>query len=281
MLNRASILGDSEIEKTKVSLVCVSKRPWFLPVVAAMIEAQIHENIELVFVAHGDAFKGVDVEGILNRIRSVSVIRLGEDVLFGDALNEAVSRCSADLVTKIDDDDFYGPNYISRSIAAMMYNGFEEVAAVGKGRAFIYAGGINFFGVRFPKANENCLRKHVFGGTLFWSQIKTGFQKFRSVSSAVDTGFLEDIIAKGCQVYSSDRFDHILFRHRGEGHHTWRISDEDFVRPAQKIGSSLEVASACSSFDYAALEGLQRKILSASVKSYDGEPSDKSIKSLK
>ena len=256
-LNIDSILGSTAIREEKISLICVSKRPVFAQRVAAMLECQTHKNFDFIFVAHGNAFSGINLENIFESIASASVIRTDEATIFGEALNKGLSNCKTDLVAKIDDDDFYGPDYIRRSIAAFHNYADERVAIVGKGRAFIYASGINFFGIRFPKANENCIRKHVFGSTLLWSQKRTSFQKFRSIPSGVDSKFLEDVQSQGLLVYSTDRFDHIAFRHIDANHHTWQVSDEDFVKPATLLETPFDVALACSSFNRDSMRRLQ------------------------
>ena len=50
-----------------------------------------------------------------------------ESVLFGDVLAGAVAAADGDLVLKMDDDDWYGPDFVADLLLARAYSGAELV----------------------------------------------------------------------------------------------------------------------------------------------------------
>ncbi|WP_136646657.1 glycosyltransferase [Tabrizicola sp. YIM 78059] len=280
----SSNLSDLAEREHRVSVLCASRRPALVPLVAKMLQCQSHRNYELVFVAHGGNFQKDHLESAFSCLPSFTLIEASDSIPFGVALNMGLEACSSDLVMKMDDDDFYGPAYIARSLSAFLHNGHDNVGVVGKGRAYVYVSAMNFLGIRFPDRNENCIRSHVFGGTLFWSRRRTDYQVFRPLAKGVDVAFLEDVQNRGCRVFSGDRFDYIHFRHLKPSHHTWQITDDDFIRPANKIHTGLDLALACSSYDREGLAELQEKfdtmLLESETKAQGNEPLQSGTKSV-
>ena len=58
---------------------------------------------------------------------TVAVVPVGEDAVFGDVLNAAVEAADGDLVLKMDDDDWYAPDFVADLLRARAYSGAELV----------------------------------------------------------------------------------------------------------------------------------------------------------
>lgn len=245
--NMASFMLDQDVLSEPVSAICVSKRPEFLNNIVNNLRSQSHRDIRVIYVAHGP---GHDLEKINRAFSGVGGVRIIPVVdpqkNLGELLNLALDLVDTDLVAKIDDDDYYGPHYILRSVAALKYSGFSDVAVVGKGRAYCYVEGAENFCIRFKANVENVIRDHVFGSTLFWSRKASGDLRFQNLPRGVDVAFLRDIKSRGKQIFSADRFDHVAMRRADIGSHTWKVSDEEFLKPTVKIASCLALELAYS-----------------------------------
>lgn len=246
--NRASLLDLCAVSSEAVTAICVSKRPKFTRNVASMMSKQTHKNLNFIYVAHGEQQDETEFNGAFSELENVSVIfEPDSQITLGALLNRALDICKTDLVAKIDDDDFYGPNYIKRSLMALKFNGYENVGIVGKGRAYCYVEGLDQFAIRFQKHTENALRPHVFGGTLFWSRTAVNDLRFQDLPRAIDVAFIKDALHSGTKLFSADRFDYVAVRHANVEDHTWKIGDEEFLRPATRICKGLRLDLAYSS----------------------------------
>lgn len=246
--NHAALTGRDSICDEAVTVICPSKRPWFAERVANMLKAQTHKNLHVIYVAHGP---GHDIEAArrgFDGLASVTILEFPDtNASLGEALNLALSHCKTDLVGKIDDDDFYGPNYIRSSISALYYSGFNDVGIVGRERAYCFVQEHDILALRYGSKHENSLRQRVFGGTIFWSRKKLSDQRFIPANTGEDSAFFQHATEKGVKIFSAESQDYIHLRYAMEGSHTWNVAIRDFLRPATVIADGLRLDLAYSS----------------------------------
>src|SRR6185503_12845823 len=77
---------------------------------------------------------GVD-PGAVSAPSQVRVVAIPPAFTLGQALAEATRHASGPLVTKVDDDDRYGPEHVWDLVLARHYSG---AALVGKGAEFVF-----------------------------------------------------------------------------------------------------------------------------------------------
>lgn len=238
--NHAALTGDGLHEP--VTALCASKRPWFLDRVARMLKAQTHENLHVVYVAHGP---GHDIEAArrsFDGLKSVTVVELPDaGRSLGEALNLGLDHCRTDLVAKIDDDDFYGPGYIRSALAAFRHHGCEDVAIVGRTRVYCYVEEKGILVLRFGAKFENSLQTRVFGGTMLWSRKALQDQRFIDVSTGEDSAFFNAAAEKGMRIFSAEPQDYVYMRYGSEGTNTWTIGAQDFLKAATVISDGLRL----------------------------------------
>lgn len=248
--NYAALTGTDAAFDEAVTAICCSKRPFFLEHIARQICAQSHDNLHLIYVAHGPGHDLEKVRTAFPSLASVVVIALPDpNALLGEALNIALDHCQTDLVTKIDDDDFYGPDYIRSSIAALRYNGRKGVGIVGRASAYCFVEDKNLLALRFPEESSNKIKKRVFGGTIFWSRSLLNNQRFRDLPRAVDSAFFADAIAQGVEIYSCEPYDYVHVRYSQISEHTWIIDSDEFLSKAIPVWNGLRLDLAFSTQD--------------------------------
>ncbi|RCK69137.1 glycosyltransferase family 2 protein [Desertihabitans brevis] len=226
--------GSQEAGATpSVSAVVPTMRPHQLEHVLATIGAQRHPSVELVLVTHGFT----PDEGDLRRWRAERgvehlVVRHADASLtLGACLRLGVAAAAGDLVAKMDDDNHYGPHYLSDLVAHARQTGAETV---GKGAHYVHLTGPRATMLRFAD-RELAWSPFVQGGTLLTPREVLADVPFADVPRAVDTTFLEALRRQGGRVWSADRFSFVSIRHTAADTHTWPISDYDLLSRAARL----------------------------------------------
>ena len=240
--NHAVLTGADPALDQPVTAICASRRPQFLAHVAAQLTQQTHRPLHVIFVAHGKGHDLAAIERAFSGVTSITLIDLPDpDATLGEALNRALELCQTDLVTKIDDDDFYGPDYVRRTLAAFFCNGHEGVGIVGRGQAYCYVEDGDALVLRFGSHYRNCIRPQVFGGTIFWSRAALDDQRFAALPRADDTAFFKAAVEKDVKVFSCEPFDYVHVRYADPSAHTWKIETSEFLRPAKEVAKGLRL----------------------------------------
>lgn len=210
----------------KVSILCSSKRPEFLPAVAEQIRAQTYGETETIFVMHSDQMREEQVAQALAGVKNLTIMRNDEANFLAHALNAAVEIADGDTLAKWDDDDLYGPNYLFDSVQAFDYA--PRTALVGKNSYFTYMQGSDKTYLRFP-GKDNRLTKLVHGGTMVWDRRKVDDIQFPLRRQGTDTGFIQALLARRLPILSTNAFNFVHMRYADMGKHTWKISDADYL----------------------------------------------------
>lgn len=245
--NYRTALISAAAEVEPVTAICVSKRPHFVDHVASILNAQSYPALKIIYVAHGTDH---DLDAIRRAFKDFPSFKLlqvtQEGTVLADGLNLALDECDTDLVAKIDDDDYYGPNYIANSVIALQHSGSDNVALTGKARHFCFIESQNAFGLRFPPRESNTVFRRVHGGTLVWRRSKTGDQRFERVTRGTDSAFIRGLHEKQLHVYSADPYDFVHIRYADTLAHTWQIEDVEFMKPVTVLAAGLRLDLAYS-----------------------------------
>ncbi len=230
---RARVAGSAGLRppyQPKVSVVAASKRAENMEHLVAQVARQRGLEIELVYAPHGfdpDPARVAELAG--PHVHTV-VRPHPADTLFGDVLAGAVEAASGDLVLKMDDDDWYGPDFVADLLLARDYSGAD---LVGMPAEYLYLEPIDTT-VRRNDASEE-FGRFVAGGTMMISRATLReLGSFRPVRRYVDASLLADLLAAGGSVFRTQGLGY-LFR-RGESGHTWQ-ADLDFFLDPERLRS--------------------------------------------
>lgn len=233
-------LGVRRPAPLRTTVLLATRRPEHLDHALANVRAQRQPGVEVSLVLHGPAFDAVDVPD--TGLATAQVLRAPGTWTLGDCLNAALDGAGGHLVTKMDDDDHYGPDHLTDLVLAWRYSGAE---VVGKRIEFIHLAERDLTLRRHPSPPERD-RVHVGGPTLLAARDTVRRFGFLRRPNRVDSTLYDRVLAAGGRVYGTHARDVVLSRH-GDGHgHAWQVAEEELLAGAAWTRPGLDRAAASS-----------------------------------
>lgn len=213
-----------------VSIVLASRRPALLDQILLQIARQTYPRVEIILAIHGHSELPADVQQeICGFPGPISVLHFEESIPLGEVLNRACSQAEGQLITKMDDDDWYSPNHIEDLVLSRMHSG---AGLVGSPVEFSYLEGPDITTRR--KHRGECFTNHVAGGTIMISRTDLSeIGGWRPVPKAVDRGLIDAAIASGMDIYRTHGQNYVMNRRiatDSESRHTWEADYSVFLR---------------------------------------------------
>jgi len=240
----AAALGIEVPGRPMVSVILSTRRESWLEHGIAQVARQNYEPRELVVCLHGDEF----APGTSERVRSLykaalkrrgsghalatgecQVIRVDGELTLGDALNAGVETAKGELVTKMDDDDYYSTEHLWDLVLALEYSGAD---LVGKGAEFVYLQWIDLTMRRFMGDGESDHPRLAGGAMMARKAPLQEIGGWPSRSRGEDTWIVRNFKKAGRGTYRTHGFGYILNRH-GQGH-TWNTYVDYFLIQSQR-----------------------------------------------
>ncbi len=218
---------ESMTNTPKISAIVSTIRPHQLQHIFETVGKQRDVEVELVLVTHKFAAKSESVRTLAASagVENYRVIEMGAEKTLGECLNAAVAVASENFITKMDDDDLYGENYLFDQVAALRYSG---ATVVGKQAHYMYLADSDATLLRFAE-REHRFTDLVMGPTMLGYADMFRDAPFDTRNRGEDTQFLKDVIARGGSIYSSDRFNFTQMRGNDGLAHTWDLSDAELT----------------------------------------------------
>jgi spore maturation protein CgeB len=223
VLKRVGLVEHVIDARPLVSAVAPSNRPHLVERTIATVASQTYSPIELLVVAHGYQ---PEQSRLLEHAESlgltkVSFMTVDADLPLGEILNRGFASTNGDYVWKVDDDDFYGPEFLYDLMEAFSYT---DAQVVGKSAHFAYLEAADMTILR-NRMEEHSYVDVVHGGTMVSSRPVLESASFPPIPQGSDTGFLKSVSASGARIYGADRFNFAYVRHADPSMHTWRVDD--------------------------------------------------------
>jgi glycosyltransferase involved in cell wall biosynthesis len=199
-----------------ISVLVPTRRADFLPFVLAQIERQDWPDFETVLVLHGLCADDPSVQkAVAGFCRPLVVVEVPGETVFGAALNAGIARCSGRLLTKMDDDDWYGPHHLTDLVLARAYSGATVVGLTGYS---VYLHGSDTT-IRWTTPPTEAPAGWLAGGTMLLGlEDVRELGGWRATPSAVDWHLLASVRAAGGWLYATHDLGFLYYR----GHdHTW------------------------------------------------------------
>ena len=209
-----------------VSVLLCTRRPDMVGFALEQVGRQRGPEVEVILTLHGFSAGQPDAASAVSAYKgTITVVEADTGLVFGAALNQAAARASGAYLTKMDDDDWYGPDHLSDLLLARRYSSAD---LVGSAPEFVYLERIGVT-VRRHLATETYTGV-VAGGTMLMS--RAAFDDaggFRPIPRTVDGQLLESVAAAGGRIYRTHGLNYILRRREAAGH-TWQEPITGFLR---------------------------------------------------
>jgi glycosyltransferase involved in cell wall biosynthesis len=209
-----------------ISVIACTNRQDFVPNIIENFKRQTLIEKELIIIVNSSM---IEVD-----FAEPKILRFPEEVSLGACLNQGVRVANYDFVTKMDDDDYYGPDYLKEVYETLVQ---KDADVVGKSSFYIY----------FKKNHELCLynpnrenqwivNNGLYKSSYFLSGATLAFKKkilekirFPDVNVGEDSGFQRLCFDNGLKMYSLSKEHYAYIRYNYPRHHH-SDAKEQFLR---------------------------------------------------
>ncbi|MCL7714934.1 glycosyltransferase [Stenotrophomonas mori] len=231
-----------------VACLLVTMRPQLLPRCLERFRNDRYPNRELVVVLHGEG----DVAAARALVRPgerIRIFQLGATHSLGACLNFAFAQTDAAYWAKIDDDDLYGPDYLSD---LMLYRRVSDAPVIGKPIAFVHSEKGDRLHWMPSWMEQRSLRVWqpghglplLAGGTLLGrAEVLRQVPFCERRRRGCDSDFLQRCHEHDLAVLAADGFNFALFRSERPEFHTWRSGSEELRGQSRECGPSADAGS--------------------------------------
>jgi spore maturation protein CgeB len=209
-----------------VSMITPTKEPGDYVRIIENAFAQTHERLELV-VGFGYLYSEDDVAHFIDRFEEetrrtgrnirLRYVHFRERVHLGYKLNALMHEATGEVIAKMDDDDYYGPNYVSDMILPMRWGDFD---LIGKHNTFWQDVEAGKFYLKYLR-NAHRTTDMVFGATFVGRRTMFLRNPFPERRTGEDTLQLAQLKSNGYRIYSADPFNFCIARRASQ--HTWDL----------------------------------------------------------
>lgn len=220
----------------EVSILAPTRRPDRVGDVIATVSGQTYRRLELVLALHGDGFDSdAEIEALAGDLdASLRIVRVDGSQTLGGVLRAAADAAGGSLITKMDDDDYYGAEHIWDLVLAHEYSAAE---LIGKSAEYVYLERLDTT-VRDQNRQKFSERYIPFvgvsGGVLMISRHDLDAAGgWRRVPRRVDIALAHDVTLAGGRIYWTHGAGYLRVRHGDE--HTWNVEDSHFLGRASEV----------------------------------------------
>lgn len=208
-----------------VSVILATHRPDHLEGAVRQLSSLRYPQLQVVLGVHGRRVDPAWAWDLLQNLPfPATMVTVPEEATLGEALQACSDRAEGGLITKMDDDDVYGPEHVWDLVLARQYSGAQ---VVGKALDWIHLQSSDVTVFRPTYAAEKYSR-FVAGGTILISRADLAeVGGWRPVPKSVDRALLDRVLDDGGLVYRTHGLGYVYVR-RGHGH-TASVQDEHFL----------------------------------------------------
>lgn len=208
-----------------VSIVTVTNKKDFAPMIIDNYHRSSYPIKELILVLNNDELQPSDYSELANGDDTIHIYQLKESTSLGNCLNFGIAHSHYDYIAKMDDDDFYGENYL----LDMMYDLISNKGdVVGKSMRYIYFEADDSLYL-FQGFGENLACLGGAGATLLAPKHIFEEIPFQDLNLSEDEKFLYAVKDSKYQFYSSNKFNYYTIRRSNKVQHTHQIDDAVYI----------------------------------------------------
>jgi len=226
--------------KKGFSIITVTNREYC---VENMINNFLRQNFmdkELIIIINNDKMNINDLYVYINKYTNqdlnISIHQLPQVTSLGSCLNFGVEKSSYNTIAKFDDDDYYGPYYLDEANQSFVR---ESCYVLGKQKTYYY---LDKYKKLILKKNsvENNYTTSLMGSTLCFKKEVFYKIKFKDISIREDYYFNDECIKNGYKLYSTSKYNHLVFKHSDNSEHTFKSNLNMLMNKCDTVKSNIE-----------------------------------------
>ncbi|MEH7331171.1 glycosyltransferase family 2 protein [Neobacillus drentensis] len=200
-----------------ISVIACTNRQEFVHLIIENFQKQTLAEKELILILNS-----LDLHAVPDE--QMKILCFPEDMSLGECLNRGVKAAKYDYIAKMDDDDYYGADYLKEAYEMLVLTGAD---LVGKGTFYIYFKRnheIRLYNPNYENkwiVNAGPYKSSYFlsGATLAWK--KSIFNKvcFPKANLGEDSGFQRVCYEVGLKMYSLSKDHYAYVRYPVQNHH--------------------------------------------------------------
>ena len=212
----------------RVSIIMPTRRPELVPFALNNFRNQTYPDCELVIVLHGEEFDKSEIEGLLGKDdKNVRVVVVPRRETVSTVLNTGIALSTGAYFARMDDDDYYAPNYFTDAMLARHYVDFD---ICGKAQWMVYFEGKDGIFLHKGDTAAHSTNKAIAGGTFLvknTGEIPAFF--FDRVQGYADVDYIgRNIVEHDKKLVTTDIFNFVQIRRNDLDSHTWTITQDNF-----------------------------------------------------
>lgn len=182
---------------------------------------------ELIIILNNNRLNISDYEIKAKDLPTVQIFQLDENCTLGECLNFGIEHSKYDYISKMDDDDYYGNNYLTDLMNVFKYT---DAKVTGKSTCFMYFKDKNALSLYLPNHENKYVTGGIAGGTITFKKEIYQNIRFRHLKTdGEDTNFLKDCNSANIRIFSADKYNYVYIRNKDLNDHTWKISSEELI----------------------------------------------------
>ena len=222
---------DKDGGKELISIITCTVREHLIYNIIDNYTNQLYQEKELIIILNNDEMDIDLIKGKIGSIRGVTIHQLPQNYTLGECLNYGIEKAKYDVIAKFDDDDYYGPEYLTEAMNALKTT---NANIVGKLEYFVFLSSKNALLLR-GQGFSNKYVKNVSGATLVFERSIINKIKFPHLTLGEDTEFQMKCIKYGLRIYSTSRYNFAAIRENDVNEHTWKVSDKRLIEHGEIV----------------------------------------------
>lgn len=212
---RDAVRAAAPTPNADVSVLVPTKRPRMIENLVSNAARQSLRPREVVLVFDSTSHSDSDIAEVATLLGDIALtaVEVSGDASLGDRLNTAIGTAAGEWLARMDDDDWYGPEFLADSVRAADVSG---ASMVGKAAYPVVWTATGRAVLRFPGMDYRFVST-VAGGTMMWNRERASV-RFPDRSVGEDGGAQQRLLRRGGTIFASDRFQYVLQR---EADATW------------------------------------------------------------
>ena len=225
--------------KRGVSVIIVTNKPHYINNIFANIRRSTYPEKEFLIILNSNCIPASEFEKRAASYSNIRIFRLDDSVTLGECLNFGVREAKYDYIAKMDDDDYYGPNYLLDQMD-LFYDPKIDILSICN--QFIeFEHNHRLYVVLSLGEYQNIT--HGSGATMLARRRVFDTISFQPVNCDEDRLFFIDCVKHHFTIYSGSNFNYLYKRHAKLQNHTFQIDDTFFLSFSQKLNVDCDFES--------------------------------------